>query len=225
MIGLRTDGTLCSNSIMFPGDWSGLVAVSTCGNLYHTIGLKADGTVAVSDVDGAPKEAEQWHDIIAVAGGGKFVVGLKKDGTVVAAGHTQAWKYDVSDWADVVAIAAGDDYVLGLRSDGTILVTGEEPMRATEGVSSWTNIVSISCGKMGVIGIDSSGNVVSTGSSVYADKSIDQGWRGAAEWSGMAQVAAGQFFSIGQRLDGSVVVNNGESCQVDASDWTDIKLP
>jgi hypothetical protein len=51
-------------------------------------------------------------------------VGLKRDGTVVAAGWNSSVCCEVSDWTDIVTIFAQDDYTIGVRRDGTILVAG-----------------------------------------------------------------------------------------------------
>ena len=52
-------------------------------------------------------------------------VGLRKDGTVVAAGGGFYDECYVSDWRDIVAVAAGYDHIVGLRRDGTAIGTGD----------------------------------------------------------------------------------------------------
>lgn len=63
-----------------------------------------------------------WRDIVAVAAGSSHTVGLRSDGTVVAAGYGNACK--VSDWRDIVAVACGDFHTVGLRSDGKVVAVG-----------------------------------------------------------------------------------------------------
>ncbi len=48
-----------------------------------------------------------WTDIQQVAAGGGHTVGLKSDGTVVAAGHDNYGQSNVSDWTDIQQVAAG----------------------------------------------------------------------------------------------------------------------
>ena len=54
---------------------------------YHTVGLKADGTVvAVGENYLGQCNVGNWTDIVQVAAGSYHTVGLKADGTVVAVG-------------------------------------------------------------------------------------------------------------------------------------------
>ena len=48
------------------------------------------------------------ENIVSVAAGGCYTVGLKADGTVIARGYNYAGKCNVSGWRDIVAVAAGD---------------------------------------------------------------------------------------------------------------------
>ena len=52
-------------------------------------------------------------------------MGLKSDGSVVYAGHTNA-EYNraaCEEWEDVIAISVNDSYAMGLKSDGSVLST------------------------------------------------------------------------------------------------------
>jgi alpha-tubulin suppressor-like RCC1 family protein len=51
-------------------------------------------------------------------------VGLRADGTVVAAGDNDYGQCEVGDWTDIVAVAAGNYHTVGLRSDGTVVAMG-----------------------------------------------------------------------------------------------------
>jgi hypothetical protein len=66
-------------------NWTGITQVAA--GTYHTVGLKADGTVvAVGDNEFGQCDVGNWMDINQVAAGEYHTVGLKLDGTVVAAG-------------------------------------------------------------------------------------------------------------------------------------------
>ena len=79
-----------SSSAAFPmalnapqGNVTPMVAVGG----YHTVGLKADGTVVAEGLnDYGQCNVGNWTDIVQVAAGGHHTVGLKSDGTVVAVG-------------------------------------------------------------------------------------------------------------------------------------------
>ena len=42
-----------------------------------------------------------WADIVAVAAGRDYTVGLKADGTVIAVGENKVGQCDVSGWTDI----------------------------------------------------------------------------------------------------------------------------
>ena len=67
------------------GNWTDIVQVAAGG--WHTVGLKADGTVvALGDNEYGQCDVGNWADITQAAAGRWHTVGLKSDGTVVAAG-------------------------------------------------------------------------------------------------------------------------------------------
>jgi alpha-tubulin suppressor-like RCC1 family protein len=102
--------------------WRHIVAIST-GD-WHTVGLKADGTlVAVGQNDHGQCDVTGWRDIVAISTGKSHTMGLKADGTVVAVGYNGYGECDVSGWTDIVAISAGGYHTVGLRADGTVVAT------------------------------------------------------------------------------------------------------
>ena len=67
--------------------------------MYHTVGLKSDGTVvAVGNNDYVQCDVADWRDIVAVSAGDYHTVGLKSDGTVVAVGNNKYGQCGVVDW-------------------------------------------------------------------------------------------------------------------------------
>ena len=54
-------------------------------------GLYADEQCGVSE----------WTDVVAVAAGWLYTLGLKADGTVVATGNDGYWQCTVSGWTDI----------------------------------------------------------------------------------------------------------------------------
>jgi hypothetical protein len=108
----------------------------SAGSTY-TMGLKADGTVAVAGnrVD----TADNWEDIISISAGRTHVVGLKSNGTVVAAGSVGDGRGNVSNWSGIVVIAAGAYHTVGLKSDGTAVAVGDNGIGQCN-VSGWTDI-------------------------------------------------------------------------------------
>ncbi len=120
----------------------------SCGTIsageHHTIGVRADGTVAAAGWNEVGQcDVSDWTDIIAVSAGTNHTVGLKSDGTVVAVGDNFYGECDVSDWKDIVAVSAGTFHTVGLKSDGTVVattITVEDYDWGQCDVSDWTNI-------------------------------------------------------------------------------------
>ena len=90
------------------------------------------------------KDSKQKHDesilnlqkTFSISTGYRYTVGLKADGTVVAAGDNEYGQCDVSGWKDIIAVSAGYYHTVGLKKDGTVMATG----RNTDGqcdVSIW----------------------------------------------------------------------------------------
>ena len=185
---------------------------------YHTVGIRSDGTVIVSDLpsydSNGQDDIDSWTDIVAVAAGGYHTVGLRDDGTVTATGWNELGECDVDSWTGIVAVAAGRRHTVGLRSDGTVIATGWNDSSQCD-VDSWSDIVAVAAnGCTG--GLRSDGTVVATGWNYYGQCDVDS-------WNNIVAVAAGEVHTVGLRSDGTVVVagdNVWGECNVDG--WTDI---
>ena len=150
-----------------------------------------------------------------IAAGEAHTVGLKADGTVVAAGWNSSGQCYVSDWTDIVSIAAGDEHTVGLKADGTVVAAGSNWNGQCK-VRDWTDIVSIAAGDDHTVGLKADGTVVAAGSSVYGECDV-------SDWTDIVSIAAGSSHTVGLKADGTVVAtgkNDHGQCKV--SDWTDI---
>ena len=186
---------------------------------YHTVGLKADGSVIAVGYDKYGQcEISDWTDIVAVAAGSAHTVGLKADGTVVAVGSNKYGQCEVTDWTDIVAVAAGNYHTVGLKADGTVVAVG----RNVEGqcdVSGWSDIVAVAAGGSYTVGLKADGSVVAVGYN-------NDGQCDVSGWTDIVAVAAGNYHTVGLKADGTVVaVGENDDGQCDVSDWSDIKIP
>ena len=109
-----------------------------------------------------------------IAAGDDHTVGLKVDGTVVAAGYNRYGRCDVRDWTDIVSIAAGDVHTVGLKADGTVVAAGWNDYGQCN-VSDWTDIVSIAAGYGHTVGLKADGTVVAAGYNGYGQCDV-RGW-------------------------------------------------
>ena len=86
-----------------------------------------------------------------VAAGRRHSVGVRADGSVVAAGREGSEELRVAEWTGVVAVAAGNvhaasntgrSHTVGLRGDGTVLATGWNDDGQCD-VRGWSDVVAI----------------------------------------------------------------------------------
>jgi hypothetical protein len=63
-----------------------------------------------------------WTDIAKVAAGEWITVGVKSNGTAVAAPDDEGVEWcDVGGWTDIVQVVGGSQHTVGLRSDGSVV--------------------------------------------------------------------------------------------------------
>ena len=107
--------------------------------------------------------ASQFHaNKKVLSAGGGYVVGVKKAGTVVAAGWNEAGQGEVGTWTDIVSVSAGAYHTVGLKPDGTVVATGSN-LSGESAVSDWKDIVAVSAGIGHTVGLKADGTVIATG--------------------------------------------------------------
>ena len=187
VVGVTSDGKVLGQGQHTNGEldniseWENVVDVAA--GWRTTVGLTNDGQVYVTGYGSEElkaelsKEEDEWKDVIAIAtnGGGSdhrcrgkgHIVGLKKDGTVVAVGDNTYGQLEVGEWKNIVEIAAGDWYTVGLTSDGEVLITGQNSSPGNYYIENefyeWKNITSIAAGFGQTVGVTEDGNVVAMG--------------------------------------------------------------
>ena len=90
-------------------EWTDIVAIAA-GD-WHTVGLKADGTVVATGDDGTAflnkdKDCcalEDWKNIVAISAGSGSTIGLTADGDVKTAGYDDSGKTTIAKkWHDMM---------------------------------------------------------------------------------------------------------------------------
>jgi len=219
-VGTIADLKAASTTITMNGNY-GITAVfaprfmASAGG-YHTIGLRAAGTVLAVGYNGNGQcNVGGWTDIIQVAAGDLYTLGVRSDGTVVAVGANDHGERNVDGWTNIIQVAAGAHHSVGLRADGTVVAVGDSTAGQCN-VGGWTNIIQVSAGAHHTLGLKSDGTVVAVGDN-------GQGQCDIMGWTGIIQVSAGLYHSVGLKSDGTVVAagdNGAGQCQV--SGWTNI---
>ncbi len=190
---------------------------TVAAGLYHTVGIKKDGTVLAVGSNGKGQlNVSSWTGIKGVAAGYYHTVGLKEDGTVVAVGNNGYGQLDVSSWTGIKSIAAAYNHTVGLKEDGTVVTVGNNSTDKLN-VSSWTGIKGIAAGYYHTVGLKEDGTVVAVGNN--GDDQLN-----VSSWTGIKAIAAGAYHTVGLKEDGTVVaVGNNYYGQMDVSSWTGIK--
>ncbi len=158
------------------------------------------------------------RSITRVVAGGYHTLGLKPDGTVVAAGlDLDNQCTGVYVWEDISHIAAGSYHTVGVDSDGNVFATGLDLDNQCTGVNDWTDIREVAAGYSHTVGLATNGTVVAVGLNTSGQCNV-------SGWENITQVAAGWDHTVGLCSNGTVVavgLNTSGQCAVD--DWTDIK--
>lgn len=166
-VGLKADGTVVAAG---SNDF-GQCDVQTFENIekiyahnFFTLAIDKEGKVHCAGDSRMLDEISQWEDIFCLAVSEGHVVGLRYDGTVVAAGNDD--RTDIGDWEDIVSVAVSNYHTVGLKADGTVVETGLEDIAHL--VTLWDDIVAIAVDNNSVFGIKSDGSLVS-GSNLHRD--------------------------------------------------------
>ena len=202
-VGIKNDGTLI-NTDPYIGEmgsgWSNLAAVTAVCN-EDIFALHTDGTVIGNEMDGDSEfnqiyHVEDWKGLIAISGGADHLLGLKKDGTVLATGVNDHGECDVSDWKDIIQIDAGSCVSIGLKKNGTVVSAGFT--NDLDNLKKWTDIVAISCGDDHVLGLKANGTVLATGENKCGQCNV-------SAWKNIVAISAGGNHSLGLTKDHTVV--------------------
>ena len=189
---------------------------SIAAGAFHTISLRADGSVVAVGSNGYGQcDVRSWKGITAIAAGAYHTIGLQEDGSVVSVGWNNFDQRRFRHWQDIVAIAGGVHHTVGLQVDGSVVAVGMNQFGQLN-VIGWKNIIAITAGAFHTVGLHADGSVVAVGRNVEGQCKI-------SGWTDVVAISAGTFHTVGLRADGSVVsIGSNDSAQCNVSDWTDI---
>ena len=224
--GLKNDGTVCfagNNSFKYYSKDTGLENIKAWANIKEIangecfiVGLKTDGSVISTINDKSIQEMNQsadpfwsqylsdiknsisaWTNISQISAQFYRAVGLKKDGTVLAAGDNIYGGCDISSWKNIISIATTNNYTFGLKTDGTVIKAGNY-VSIPINVSNWKGIVAISSSDSHIVGLESDGSVIAVGDNKQNECDV-------SNWRDIIAVKAGYGYTIGLKSDGSVI--------------------
>ena len=137
----------------------------------------------------------------SISAGFAHTVGLKQDGTVVAAGQNEYGQCNTRDWGDVVSVSAGGYHTVGLKQDGTVVAVGQNEYGQCN-VGKWRGIVSVSTSAFDTYGLKSDGTIVCTGKTYYEQGSDPR------DWKNIVRIYAGESQFFAWDLTGKLLIAN-----------------
>ena len=139
-------------------------------------------------------------DFIAVAGGNKYSLALRANGSIVA------WGLNINGQCDVPApntdfqeVAAGGAHSLGLKVDGSIVAWGLNSEGQTNVPAPNSNFVAVAAGGWHSLGLKADGSIEAWGWNDFGQCNVP------APNSDFVAIAAGYAHSLGLKADGSIV--------------------
>jgi alpha-tubulin suppressor-like RCC1 family protein len=157
-------------------------------------------------------------DAIAISAGGQQSLALRKDGTVVQWGQTNAAL--PPGLANVTAVASGTNFHLALLSNTTVVAWGSNGSGQTNVPGDLSNVVAIAAGGLHALALKSTGAVVSWGDNWAGQTNVPP------DLTNAMAIAAGGAHSVALRNDGTVVAwGDNTSGQTNLPvEWGAVKL-
>jgi hypothetical protein len=142
-------------------------------------------------------------NVVAVAGGGRFGVALRDNGTVVAWGRNDFGQCNVPvGLSNVVAIAAGDSHAIALIADGTLRTWGRNTFGQATVPPNLSDAVAIAAGTSAhfTLALKADGTVVAFGDNPSGQCTVP------SFATNVIAVSGGAGHSVALRSDGTVLV-------------------
>lgn len=181
-----------------PAGLANVVAVSA--GAFHSLALKANGTVAAWGVYGQSLVPPSLSNVVAISSGGFHNMALKADGTVVCWGYNFYGECTPpAGLTQVKAIAAGSYHSLALKADGTVVAWGNNIAGQSTVPAGLQHVKGIAAGAYHSIVCLENGTVTGWGDNRYYQLAAPDGL------TGVVKVVCGDSHSLALKQDGTVV--------------------
>lgn len=215
----------CGRKVGIGGGWVQPVGAfpvahnTIAGGITYTAAIRRDGTLLITK---CPPEyrnlsyaAEHWDNLVSIAAGDYYLLGLRADGTVLAAGDISGSVRNTASWRNIVAVSAGTTHSAGLVADGTVVITdAAQQLKAQH----WKNVIAIAAGEDLTLALFKDGRVDISCKKPRSYKEYD-----LSGWHDIIAICARNTQIAGVRKDGTVLAigwNNYR--QYNVQNWTDI---
>ena len=139
-------------------------------------------------------------NLIAVAAGAQFSLGLRADGTVTAWGDDRAGQGDVpAGLRDALAIAAGGYHSLAIRANCTVVAWGADDYGQSSVPAGLSQVIGIGAGTWHSVALRADGTVAAWGDNSFGQTNVPAGL------SNVVAVAVGGNHNLALQTNGTVV--------------------
>lgn len=220
VMGLKSDGTI---EVDFPGgrpigwqnghlahggarpydfsEWYDIVEiVSACRTV---VGLKSDGTVVAVKENYLLKTIDGWKNIERIIGSDYYLVGIRRDGSVVVDVHNNNFMVNTTTWRDIVSVHVNSWDLIGLKSDGTVVATSSTAQKSNYAIlSRWRNVNRVTVDYGMIAGLRADGTV--TVASGNHGNFLISDW--CNSWQDISYIYSGHGRLVGLKNNGTLVV-------------------
>ena len=254
---IRKDGSVMADTTFSDSLSADVLAQYATGayreivSIHGIIGLRFDGTLALPEDIQKYEPLAGWTDITALAvseaqsesANASLYVGLRADGTVVAAGSSVIRNWSLDHWTDIVAIACSSDALVGLKSDGTVICAGLNS-EVEKTLQTWKNIRSIALCGGHVFALTADGILINTENDhlesgitalvegPYAIRNngtvlaVTDEKGNVSNWTNIVGITGSSWQTAGLKEDGTIVFTaDGYGFYANAKNWTKLLLP
>ena len=146
-------------------------------------------------------------NVVALAGGSLYSLGLRSNGTVFGWGRNDSGQTTIPFSAtNIIAISAGSAHAIALRRNGTVLAWQNGVYGQTTVPPGATNVTAIAAGWFHNLALKSNGTVVAWGAGTFASSTPHFGQSVVpVALSNVVAVAAGGYHSLALKSDGTVL--------------------
>jgi hypothetical protein len=195
------------------------ILVAVAAGAWHSLGLKADGTVLAwgNDASGQCEVPSALTDAVAIAAGGYHNLAIRANGAVAAWGADDYGQATVpADLGGVMGVAAGTWHSLALCLNGTVKAWGDNSFGQTNVPAGLSNVVAIAAGGNHSLALKADGTLAAWGENTDAEGSIAGQSSAPLGLSNVVAIAAGEYHSLAVRADGTIVAwGDGSQGQCD----------
>jgi len=200
----------CHVAFAEPGATASAPPVAFSGGSFHSLALRADGSVAAwGDNTYSQSSPPGANDVIAIAAGSYHSLALRSNRTVLAWGRNNNLQCNVpSDATNIISIGGGLQHSVAARGDGSVLAWGNSTYNQTVIPANATNVIAVDAGEYHNVALRANRTVVAWGGGTINNPSdfIDYGQAIVpANATNVIAISAGAYHCMALRGDGSVV--------------------